>query len=83
VEFRVKSISEVGWPESPVESEWSEILDVEFPDDLNNVLNENDFILQEATREELIVSMNNELSAKGLDEHLSDTVTINSKNISS
>ena len=39
VELRIKSISEVGWPESPVESEWSEILKVDFPDDLNNVLN--------------------------------------------
>ena len=79
VEFRIKSISEVGWPESPTESDWSEILTVDFPDDLNNVLNENDFILQEATKEELKVNMENELSAKGLDEHLSDTVTVNSK----
>jgi hypothetical protein len=79
VEFRIKSISEVGWPESPVESDWSEILTVDFPDDLNNVVNENDFILQEATKEDLKVSVTNELSAKGLDEHLSDTITINSK----
>ncbi len=79
VEFRIKSISEVGWPESPVESDWSEILTVDFPDDLNNVVNENEFILQEATKEDLKVSMSNELSAKGLDEHLSDTITVNSK----
>ena len=79
VEFRIKSISEVGWPESAVESDWSEILSVDFPDDLNNVVNENDFILQEATKEDLKVSVSNELSAKGLDEHLSDTVTVNSK----
>lgn len=79
VEFHVKSISEVGWPESPVESDWSEILTVDFPNDLNNVINENEFILQEATKEDLKVSMANELSAKGLDEHLADTITINSK----
>jgi len=79
VEIRIKSISEVGWPESPVESEWSDVLTVDFPNDLNNVLNDNQFILQEATKEDLKVSMNRELSAKGLDEHLSDTVTINSK----
>lgn len=79
VEVRIKSISEVGWPESPVESDWSEILDIPFPDDLNNVLNDTDFILQEATKEDLKVSMENELSARGLDEHLSDTVTQNSK----
>lgn len=79
VEVRIKSISEVGWPESPVESDWSDILNVEFPDDLNNVLNDTDFILQEATKEDLKVTMENELSAKGLDDHLADTVTQNSK----
>ena len=72
VEIRMKSISEVGWPESPVESDWSEILTVAFPDDLNNVLNDNDFILQEASREELRLTMNNALDAIGLREHLAD-----------
>ena len=79
VEIRVKSISEVGWPESPAESDWSEIITVEFPDDLNNVLNENDFILQEASRDDLKVNMSNELSSRGLDEHLSDQITIDNK----
>jgi len=76
VEMRIKSISEVGWPEAPVESDWSEIISVDFPDDLNNVLNENDFILQEATKEDLQVRMQSELSARGLDEHLSEQVTV-------
>ncbi len=79
VEVRVKSISEVGWPESPVESDWSEILTIEFPDDLNNVLSDSDFILQEATKEDLKVRMETELSAKGLDEHLADQVTVDAK----
>lgn len=79
IEVRVKSISEVGWPESPVESDWSEILTVEFPDDLNNVLSDSDFILQEATKEDLKVRMQTELSAQGLDEHLTDQVTVDAK----
>lgn len=77
VEIRIKSISEVGWPESPVESDWSDVLTVEFPDDLNNVINENDFILQEANKEELTVRMNQQLSARGLDDHLSGTIVVN------
>lgn len=77
IEFRVKSISEVGWPEAAPESDWSDILSVDFPDDLNNVTNENDFILLEANKEDLKISMNAELNAKGLDEHLSDTVVVN------
>lgn len=79
LEFKIKSISEVGWPESPVESEWSEIMTIDFPDDLNNILNENDFILKEATKEDLKVSMNQELSAKGLDEHLGDQISVSGK----
>ena len=77
VVIRIKSISEVGWPDSPVESDWSNELTVEFPDSLNNVLNENDFILKEATKEDLRVTVQNDLSAKGLDDHLSEQVTVN------
>jgi hypothetical protein len=77
VEIRIKSISEVGWPDSPVESDFSETLTVEFPDSLNNVLNENDFILKEASKEDLRVTVQNDLSAKGLDEHLSEQLTVN------
>lgn len=77
IEIRIKSISEVGWPESATESDWSEILSIEFPDDLNNVLNENDFILKAATSEDLKIKMNQELSSKGLDDHLSDTIVVN------
>lgn len=79
IEMRIKSISEVGWPESPVESDWSDIISIEFPSDLNNILNENEFILREATKEEIIIGVENELTVRGFDEHISDQVTINSK----
>ena len=79
IEMRIKSISEVGWPESPVESDWSEILTIEFPDDLNNVLNENEFILQEASKDDLKIKMASELNAKGLDNHLADSIIVNNK----
>lgn len=80
VEIRIKSISEVGWPESPVESDWSDILSFEFPSDLNNILGESDFIVNEANKEDLKNRLNQELAAKGLDEHLSDTVVLNNRN---
>lgn len=76
VEIRIKSISEVGWPESPVESEWSSILTVPFPDDLTNVLGDNDFILKEASREDLKVSMNNTLDSLGIRDHLADSFSV-------
>lgn len=77
IEIRIKSISEVGWPETPVESEWSNIISIDFPDDLNNILNENDYILKSATSEDLKIKMNQELASKGLDDHLSDTIIVN------
>ena len=77
VVVRIKSISEVGWPESPAESDWSNELSIEFPDSLNNVLNENDFILTEATKEDLRTTVENDLTARGLDDHLSDQITVN------
>ena len=79
VEFRIKSISEVGWPDSIVESAWSEIISIDFPNDLDGVLNENEFILQEANKEDVRLTLNSELQAKGLDEHLSSTVIDDSR----
>jgi len=80
VEVRVKSISEVGWPESPVESNWSESIIVEFPEGLSTVMNENTFIMKEADKEDLRVAVQSNLSARGLDDHLSDQITVNGVN---
>ena len=77
VDVRIRSISEVGYPESPLFSDWSEIITVEFPDNLNEVLGENAFILQDATREEMRVSFENELSSKGVLKHVGDSFYVN------
>jgi hypothetical protein len=74
VEIRVKSISEVGYPDTPLESEWSEIFTYDFPDDLSAILDDDEFILNEATREESIVQLKSELG--NVDEHLSDQIEI-------
>jgi hypothetical protein len=76
VAIRVKSISEVGWPESPIESGWSDELIVEFPDSLNNVINDNEFVLREAMKEDLRTTVQNDLNARGLDEHLSGQFSV-------
>jgi len=77
VEIRVKSISEVGWPESPVESDWSTPVTIEFPEGLTTVMNENEFIMKEADKEDLRVSVTANLAARGLDDHLADQITVN------
>lgn len=74
VEIRVKSLSEVGWPESPSESAWSDTITIDFPDDLNKVLGEDDFILAEATQEEQRVRFEQDLNSRGLGRHLEDQV---------
>jgi hypothetical protein len=79
VEFRIKSISEVGYPDSPIESEWSEIISFEFPEEIDNENDETENISRDALKEDVIQEMNTELDSKGLDEHLSDQLTINSK----
>ncbi|MCK9416734.1 hypothetical protein M0Q97_08775 [Candidatus Dojkabacteria bacterium] len=77
VEIRIRSISEVGYPDAPLMSEWSQIITKDFPDELNEVLGENEFILKEATQEEIKVQFENELSAKGVNKHVSESFYVN------
>jgi hypothetical protein len=74
IEIKVITLSEVGWPEAPLESDFSNILEIVFPDDLDSVLNEDDFILKEAQIDDLKVSMDRDLEARGLNIHLSSAI---------
>ena len=73
VEIRIRSISEVGYPDSLIVSPWTEIITVEFPDSLSDVLGDSDFILKEASQEEVKVQFENELSAKGINRHIQES----------
>lgn len=75
--IRMRSISEVGYPDTPLYSDWSDIMTIEFPDELNDILQENDFILQEATKEEARVSFESELQTKGVLPHVKDSFYVN------
>lgn len=77
IEFQIKSISEVGWPDSPIESEWSELITKEFPEDLNDVLDSTQFILSKASTEQTIIAFKTDLDSKGLTNHLEDAVEVN------
>lgn len=74
VEIRCKSLSEVGWPDSAIESDWSDIITIDFPEDLDNVLGEDDFILAEATQEEQRVRFEQDLDSRGLGKHLEEQI---------
>lgn len=74
IEFKVKSLSEVGWPEAPIESDFSNVLKFPFPDNLKSVLNDDEFILKEAQADEIKVKMETDLEARGLNKHLSSSI---------
>jgi len=73
VEVRVISISEVGYPDALLESIWSNTLTVEFPDDLNNVLDQNEFILKEAETDNILIEFEQSLDSKGINRHVQDS----------
>jgi len=74
IEVRVKSLSEVGWPETPIESDFSNTIEIVFPDDLNNVLSDDQFILKEAQADDIQVNFHKDLESMGLNLHLSSAI---------
>lgn len=74
IQIKVIGLSEVGWPETPVESDPSNTIEIEFPDNLSNILNEDDFILEEAQADEIKVQFEQELETRGLGLHLNTAI---------
>ena len=79
VEIRVKSVSEVGWPESPVESEWSDIISIDFPEELSNNIQQTRNIITDTNKEDIRGAIESDLQSRGLYNHLKDTTTLNNK----
>ena len=77
VEFQIKSVSEAGWPHSPLMSEWSNAVRVEFPQDLSEA---GISALLEQNRQDIAkVSLIEAYNAKGLDEHLISSFRANER----
>lgn len=74
VQFRIKTLSEAGWPVNPVESDWSEIITVDFPENLS-LVDSTAAALSEAQQEETKVKFQEELDARYLDLHLLTSFT--------
>jgi hypothetical protein len=71
VQLKIRSISEAGWPQNPLKSEWSDAIIVEFPANLegsDQVAN----ILTDATEEQSQIQLNETLNATGVITHLQD-----------
>jgi hypothetical protein len=80
VEIRVKSISEAGWPESPVESDWSNTVAIDFPEELGNGLQQVRALITDANKEDIKAKIESDLQTRGLYAHLAENTTVNNKN---
>lgn len=78
IEIKVKSLSQAGHPESPVESDWSNIIQIPFPDTLQSA-EDISIISQQAFAEETKINFLDELNSKGLDLHLGTAFTTRDK----
>lgn len=78
VQFRVKSISEAGWPVSPAESIWSEIIQIDFPSELAT-LPDAASIIEEAKKQQVLVDLREELQTLGVEKHVSTSFNAGTK----
>ena len=78
IEIQVKSLSEAGWPNNAVESDWSNVIQVPFPESIQ-AQEEAVITSQKAFIEKAKLDFENSLNAKGLDSHLSNQFTSGDK----
>lgn len=81
VEIRIRSISEVGWPDAMLYSDWSNVMSISFPDDLGSVGTETDMILKSSTEDTLMAKIEATLNAKGLSNHLQQSFWVDDEYI--
>lgn len=70
VEIKVASISEAGWPMNALESDFSGSVIIDFPEELS-VGNTNQQYVSQNSNDQVLVSLQQDLTARGLDSHLS------------
>lgn len=81
VEVRIKSVSEAGYPLNPINSVWSNIIIIDFPDDNSNgILDELEQILVNSSTDINQSKMVEALESTGINTHIDDNVVISNKN---
>lgn len=78
VEFKIKSVSEAGYPANPIMSDWSEPITIAFPDAELDTTDLQDIVELNAT-ELATVQMTEELNSSGVYTHVSDSFTSNER----
>ena len=78
VEIKVSSISEAGWPLNPTESDFSSSVIIDFPAEFSTT-NGNEQYVQQNSNDQVLVSLQQDLTSRGLDEHLATSFTSSDK----
>lgn len=68
VEIQIRSISEAGWPENPLNSDWSNAVIVSFPEDLYTKTM--DHLVLTNAEDKAVLKIKEELASMGLISHL-------------
>jgi hypothetical protein len=74
VEIQVKSLSEAGWPDNSVESDWSNPVQVSFPESITSE-EEASIITQKTFAQKAQLDFEKSLITRGLDTHLASQFT--------
>lgn len=78
VEIQVKSLSEAGWPNNPAESDWSNSVQVSFPESIQSQ-EEAVITSQKTFAEKARLDFETSLNSRGLDNHLATQFTSGDK----
>lgn len=78
VEIRIKSISEAGWPNNPLMSDWSNSVIISFPDNLTDSENTSGLV-NDVMADTAVLKTKEYYSSLGLDKILSSNVTVGDK----
>lgn len=73
VEIKVRSISEAGYPDNPLKSDWSESIIMSFPSNLTT-RNAMADLVQEVNDDALHIAIKQDLSQLGLIAHMNDSI---------
>ena len=78
IDFRIRSISEVGYPESLIFSDWSQTITINFPDSLvNESLSLADQgIIPDTYKDVAVLEVNQSLTTQGYPQHISTSRTV-------
>ena len=79
VRIQIRSISQVGWPTSPIYSDWCSSITIPFPSALNQVTNQSSSIINNANKQDVVATVLTELQSMGVNDLLSKKSVINNQ----